>query len=178
MMSGAAYRLFILIAIIICVGVGCSPKKLEPFYSEPAKFNKTPKYNIKADLDKLPKPDKLKPIYIDDEFNLVSADKATRILLIPKEYKKIAELLKLCKAYKDVALEQEVLINTYISQINALKELLAMEQEKSKFYHDLWLSSENAYRQERHDHKVDNALGRISTYLMTIQSIVVLLLIL
>lgn len=138
--------------------VGCAPKQFIPYEPPAVVFEKTSEYTL--DLDSIPKPAKIKPIYVDENFKEVPKEEAKFVVLAPSEYAKISALLKLAKAYKDIAKEQEVLINTHISVINSLKEYVALEQMKTKEYRQLWADSENAYRQEAHNRKVDNAIHK------------------
>ena len=136
----------------------CAPAKFTPVEPFTPEFQKTPPYTL--DLDSIPKPEKIEPVYVDENFKEVTPDKAKFVLLVPKEYAKIAALLKLAKAYKEVAKEQEVLVNLHIDTINALKEYIKLEQYKTKAYLDLYANSENAYRQEVYYHKLDNAINK------------------
>ena len=163
--------------------VSCAPAPFKPFKPEPIKFDQTPPYSVKEDLDKIPKPEPLKRMYVkkvtDTSYEVVGVkEEATHIMLAPAEYAKVGALVKLTKTYKELVLDQEILVNTYIEQINALKELLAMEQRKSEVYRELWISSENAYRQEKWEHDWDNRIHKTALYGITIGSIVVLLLLL
>lgn len=145
---------FILLFIISCAPTQVQTK--EPFV---AQFDKTPEYHI--DLDNITKPKKLVPIYVDSSFNQVeNANEATYILLDTSEYSKIPALLKLCVAYKDIIKEQEGMINNNIDISNSLKEYIVLEQSKTSEYRNLWIDSENSYRQERYNHKMDNNINR------------------
>lgn len=175
-------RIIALLMIIFFL-VSCAPAPFKPFKPEQITFEKTPPYSVQEDLNKIPKPEPLKRMYVkeidDKTFQVVAtAEEATHIMLAPAEYAKVGALVKLAKTYKELVLDQETLINTYIEQINALKELLAMEQRKSEVYRELWISSENAYRQEEWEHKWDNRINRTAMYGITAGSIVILLLLL
>lgn len=163
---------------ILLLPIGCLPPKFIP--SEPpdlnVKFDPTPPYTI--DLSKITKPGKLKPIFVDENFKQVPMEEAKFILLAPVEYAKIAALLKLAKAYKGIVKEQEILVNTHVDIINSLKEYVALERAKAKEYRQLWADSENAYRQEKYAHSLDNAINKGSMGLMMIGSLVVMFLLL
>jgi hypothetical protein len=163
--------------------LSCSPPPFKPFKPEAIKFDESPTYSIQKDLDKIPKPDPVKRIYVkkvtDKAFEVVANKvEATHIMLAPKEYAKVGAVVKLAKTYKELVLEQEALINTYIDQINALKELYAMEQRKAEVYRELWISSENAYRQEKWEHKWDNRIHKTGLYGVTIGAVIIFLLLL
>ena len=128
------------------------------------------------DLTKIPKPSKLRPIFMDVNFKEVSADEASYVVLVPSEYAKIAALLKLAKTYKSIVKEQEVLVNAHIQINNLVKEYLALERAKADEYRTLWADSENAYRQERYYHKVDNAVNKGAMSLISLGAIVAVLL--
>jgi len=169
-----------IIAIIITLLflVSCAPAPFNPYTPPEIKYDKLDHYDIKQTLAMIPKPEKLQPIYvkiIGDKIEQLPKERkneATHILLVPKEYAKIGGLVKLATTYKAVAIEQETLVNTYIDQINALREMLTLERQKSILYRELWVDSENAYRQERASHKRDNALNRAGMYIITIGSVV------
>ena len=165
----------ILLSILL---TGCFPPKF--IVKEPpdlnTKFDKTPPYSI--DLSKIPKPDKLKPIFVDENFKQVPMEEAKFILLAPSEYAKIAALLKLAKVYKNIIKEQEILVNTNVDIINSLKEYVALERAKAKEYRQLWADSENAYRQEKYAHSLDNAINKGAFGLMSIGSLIVMFLLL
>ena len=174
-----------LIALLI-VGIfliSCAPPPFKPFKPEVIRFDETPSYSVQEEIDKIPKPEPLKRMYVkkvDDTTYQVVSDRAeaSHIMLAPKEYAKVGALVKLTKTYKELVIDQEALVNTYIEQINALKELYAMEQRKSEVYRELWISSENAYRQEKWEHDWDNRLHKAGLYGITIGSVVVFLLLL
>jgi hypothetical protein len=131
--------------------MSCAPAEFKPFKPDPIVFEKTPAYSVQGDLDKIPKPEPLVRMYVkkitETTYEVVAIkEEATHIMLAPSEYAKVGALVQLAKTYKELALDQEILINTYIDQINALKELLSMEQRKSEVYRELWISSENSYR--------------------------------
>lgn len=175
-------KIFILILIGV-FAVSCAPSEFKPFKPEPILFEDTPPYSVQEELDKIPKPDPIKRMYVkklsDTDFQVVETkEEATHIMLAPAEYAKVGAVVQLAITYKNLVLDQEKLVNTYIEQINALKELLAMEQRKSEVYRELWISSENAYRYEKWEHKWDNGLHKAGLYGITIGSIVVLLLLL
>jgi len=154
---------------------GCAaPAQFVPKEIPEAKFESTKPYSI--DLSSITKPEKLKPIFVDKEFQRVEAEEAHYILLVPREYAKIAGLLKLCKAYKGIIMEQESLVNTHIQVINSLKEYVAMEQMKAEEYRQLWADSENAYRQERHSGKINEAVNKGLLGFISIGSIIALIL--
>jgi len=154
----------------------CAPTKFTPAPSPKVEFSLTEPYTI--DLSEIPKPEVLKPIFMDKDFKETTSDKVEYIVLVPKEYTKIAALVKLCKAYKEIIKEQEFLVNTHIDINNALKEYLELERQKSEAYKELWANSENMYQQERYYHKLDNAINRGTIGVISIGSIVAILLLL
>jgi len=176
-------KFFILIGILFLFAfVSCSPQNIKPWTPPEVKFEKTPPYSIKEELDNIPKPDPPVKIYVkqidNKTFVVTNEAESTHRMFAPKEYAKIGAVIKLVKIYKSLILDQEKVINMYISQINALKELYELEQIKSRQYRELWISSENAYRQEVRDHKFDNAVNKTALYGVTVGSIIVLLLML
>lgn len=181
-----SFLIVMFVALFFMVGVlfsGCAPKPFVPFKPEPIKFEKTDPYSVQEDLAKIPKPEPIKRMYVkkidEKTYEVVeNKEEATHIMLAPSEYAKVGALVKLAKTYKELAIDQEELVNIYIDQINALKELLAMEQRKAEVYRELWISSENAYRYEAWEHKWDNRLHKAGLYGITLSSLVVFLLLL
>lgn len=169
-------RLFIV--GILLFSFGCAKQfKAPTFDIEVEKVNVTPIPPYIVDLDSIPKPDKIKPIYVDSDFKQVNtASEAAYVMLVPKEYAKIGQLLKLAKTYKGIVEEQGNLVNHNIDIANGLKEYLALEQEKAEQYKKLWVDSENAYRQEKLDHTMSNLVHRTGMIVITVGAIVVCIL--
>lgn len=144
--------------VLFLATVACAPKAIIPRQLPKLNIDKIPYY--KVDLSTIPKPSKIKPIYIDDDFNQVISEKATSVLLVPSEYAKISALLKLAKSYKEVVKNQEVIINSNIDTINLLKEYVNLERVKAQEYVNMWADAETAYRREQYYHKVDNVINK------------------
>jgi hydrogenase maturation factor HypF (carbamoyltransferase family) len=82
------------------------------------------------------------------------------------EFKKIMALSAGYNSQQVLLKDHEALVNTYIAEINALKELVALREQIIEQYIQLYAMSENAYRQERYEHKWDNAENKIVQVLM------------
>ena len=82
------------------------------------------------------------------------------------EFKKIMALSAAYNDQREMLESHGDLVNVYISEINALKELLAVKEQIISQYIELYTMSENAYRQERYEHKWDNAESKIVQILM------------
>ena len=162
----------ILFVCLIFFFIGCAPKQFEPFQPPEIKFEKTQEY--KLDLSSIKKPDKINPIYLDENFKEVSIEKAKFILLSPQEYAKIGALLEIAITYKKVALEQETLVNLHINTINALKEFLELERQKSLQYRELWVNAENNYRYEKWEHQKTSFFYQSGLYLISFGSLIAL----
>ena len=149
MTIGKTYKMKkIILLLFIFIICSCSPAQYQPIQPMSIEFKPTSEYDV--DLSKIPKPKKLEPIFVNALFERVPKEEAKYVLLVPKEYGKIAGLLKLTKTYKNIILEQENLVNAHIDILNSMKQYNALEQKKTKQYRDLWVDSENSYRQERH----------------------------
>lgn len=160
------------IFLLLC---SCGPAKFDPYTPPEIKYDKLENYEVQSLLASIPKPEKLNPIYVRLDGNTITQvpkDEATHILLAPQEYAKVGGLVKLATTYKKIAIEQETLVNTYIAQINALREMIVLERQKALLYRELWVDSENAYRQEKYEHDRDNALNRTGMYIITIGSVI------
>jgi hypothetical protein len=172
------------ILILLCLFflfISCAPRQFTPYKPTDLKIESTPLYSIKSDLESIPKPDKLVPMYVqktsETNFEVVEdSNKATHILLAPEEYAKVGAVIKLAKTYKEIILINESIVNTYIDQINALKELSSLEREKVISYRELWVNSENMYRQEKFEHKTDNIINKGGMYIISLGSLLLLLL--
>ncbi len=163
------------IIMVLMLLVSCGPAKFVPVNKEPVKFEATPPYEL--NLDGIIKPGKPKHVLMDKEFKVVKdLSKVKYVVYTKKEFAKIVAHLEIRKAYKDITTEQEVLINNYINIINSLKEYVALEQMKADQYRELWADSENAYRQEKYDHKVNNMFHRGVIGAMGIGAIIILIL--
>ena len=170
--------------VILIFLTSCAPAQFTPFEPPEIRYERTPPYSVEESFAAIPKPSKIERVYVkleglpkQGEFTATvvgTREEATHILLLPSEYAKVGGVLKVAKAYKAIAVEQENLVNTYISQINTLKELLELERQKTIMYKELWVDSENAYRQERYDHQVDNIFHRGVIGTMVIGAIIVL----
>ncbi|MFW6173619.1 MAG: hypothetical protein ACOC5T_07735 [Elusimicrobiota bacterium] len=111
-------------------------------------IEETEEYDI--DLDKIEKPEKPKPIFVDKDMEEVDdPDDAQFVVFDQEEYAKISAMVKLTGNYKEIILDQEELINTKIDIINSYKEYLKLEIEKSKSYRELWANAENQKRYEQ-----------------------------
>ena len=151
-----------LILLILFFSVACATPQTKESIDSKLTFEKTPEYSL--DLSKIEKPQKLVPQYARIENNViafVSKDQATHIVLVPEEYSKVAELLNVTITYKSIIKEQEILINTYIAEINSLKELLAIQQEINNQYKQLWTNSEKAYQQQKQDYDKQSWMNKI-----------------
>jgi hypothetical protein len=149
----------IVLVLFTLIFAGCAPAKFVPAEYPKVEFEPTPPYV--ANLDEIEVPGKPVKILLDENFQMTEDQtKARYIAFAPKEYTKVQAYVLAGKSYKEIAIEQEKLINTYINQINALKELVALEQAKAEQYRQLWVDSENAYRQERHEHRINTMINR------------------
>lgn len=165
----------------ICFLCSCAPAKFEPFSPPAIELPETTHYSVKEAIEGIPKPEPLKLTWViavrNSNGDIISfrpstKENGTHILLTKDEYTKVGILVKRSKALKALAYEQEDLTNIYIDQLNEIKKLFLLEQEKAKSYRQLWIDSENAYREEEAQRKVDNRINRTGMYLITIGSII------
>jgi hypothetical protein len=152
-MGGYLMKYLTILLICICLAIGCAPKQFNPTKPDTVTFEKNDPYVL--DLSNTVKPEKMKSIFVNSNFEEVPPENAKYVLLTPEEYSKIPALLRLCKEYKDIAEKQAELVNNEVSKGNDLKEYLVLEQKKRDCYFELWVLSENAYRQERYYHDMD-----------------------
>lgn len=157
---------FILLLSMFAFTYGCSPKTFEPYEPPMVEFETTEPY--KLDLTKLQKPDKPNYITIDEDFNPVaeSGKEGKYLAFTQEEFKKILVLNQLYKSQHTLLKDHESLVNIYISEVNALKELIAIKEQMLQQYITLYSLSENAYRQEKWNHQWDNTSNKIVQILM------------
>lgn len=158
--------LFLLLGFIIGGSGGCSPKNFVPYEPPEVKFEPTQPYEL--DLSQFKKLDHPVMIILDKDFKPVekTGKEEKYIVFTKEEFKKILALNELEKLEITTIKSQVNIINTKIDEINALKELVAIKEEMIKQYIALYTSSENAYRQERYQHKWDNTQNKIVQVLM------------
>jgi len=167
------YLIYPLIFFVLIFSFSCGPKQFVPFEEKDIKFEKVDPYTI--DLDSIIKPEKINVVYLDSDFKETEIDNAKYVLLTPQEYAKIPALLRLCRTYKDIILEQEKLINIRINKENLVYDYIYLEQEKKNKYKELWAISENAYREERYYSKLDKTFSYIMIGSLIVLSIIVAL---
>ena len=166
-------KLFLIFMASIFFMTGCAPAKFIPREMPELKFEKTLPYNV--DLSSIIKPEKAVQIWMDENFKEAPKHKAKYLVLTNKEYAKYIAQLRIKKTFKSIIKEQEVLINTYIDTINALKELVELERLKSEEYRNLWADSENAYRQEKYYNEMNNLLQKGLLGVISIGAIIALI---
>jgi len=154
MLNKILFSIFIFTLIFLS---GCAPREFKPYEPPEIKYQKTENYSIQSDLEKIVKPDKLVPAYAKIEGDkitiLPSSEGANYIVLAPEEYAKVAAVVKLTGTYKKIIIDQEELVNHYISMINALKEQVEIERRTALMYRQLWVDSVNQLNQERYEYK-------------------------
>jgi len=165
------FNFIFLLILISCYGCATT---FEPYEPPKITFEKTKEF--KVGFEKLEEESKkignvdLVFIKLNEKTNeielVLNEEDATHILLVPDELNKITAKLEIGSQYKEIAISEEALINTYINQINALKEFVELERTKSLVYRELWVNSENAYREERKDRKFDNFTSKVTTFLL------------
>jgi len=145
-------------AIIICLlSFGCAPK----YITAPAKaefpeisFTSIEPYELALDLPVIPKP---KKTLMDANFNIVTdPEMAKYIVFVPEEFNKYVAKLQEIKTLKEILYKQEDLVNVYIRLVNSHKEFLALERAKAQAYRNMWVDSENAYRDERYQGQLND----------------------
>ena len=165
-------KVCILIIVSILI-IGCAPPKFIPKEPPIVKFEKTPPYSI--DLSTIIKPDKPVYIWMDKDFKVVPSGQAKYLVLTKKEFAKFVAQLKIKETYKEIIGKQTLLINTKIEIINSLKEYVSLEQMKSKEYRDLWVDSENAYRQEKYNSDLNNLFIKGTLGVISIGALIALI---
>jgi len=167
--------LYVLLFSFILLTISCGPKHIVPTKIPELDFSKTD--YVSVDLDSIIKPDAPVHIWMDKDFKKVPSSQAKYLILTKKEYAKYVAQLKIKKTYKQIIEQQVILANQQVDVINSLKEYLKLERLKATEYRNLWIDSENAYRQEAYDHKISNAINKGAFSIITIGTFVAALLI-
>lgn len=167
---------FLLLVAAFVMLVSCAPSPYKPFVTPEIKFEKTPEYVL--DLSVLKKPGK--PIYValDAGMRPITSEnpgEAKYLAFSKSEFKKIMALSAAYNDQRDVLEGHADLVNVYINEVNALKELLAIREQILNQYMEMHTLSENMYRQERYEHKWDNAENKIVQILLTAGLILLML---
>jgi len=166
-------RIFVLCLAVLFL-ISCTPTQFVPREMKIHKFEPTPLYELNTDIVL---PDKPVKILLDKDFKVTTDLKEAKyIAFAPTEYTKVQAFLKARQSYQEITEEQEKLINAYIQTINALKEYIALQQLKAEEYRQLWADSENAYRAEQHQHKIDNMYHKTIIGVMGLGAIVIAIL--
>lgn len=153
--------------IVYTFFIGCAPAPYKPFKAPEIKFDATPAYVL--DLSALQKPDKPNYVKLDAGMRPITSENPGAVKYLAfsaSEFKKIMALSASYNDQREMLESHEDLVNVYISEINALKELLAVREQIINQYIELYTMSENAYRQERYEHKWDNAESKVVQILM------------
>jgi hypothetical protein len=137
-----------------------------------------PKHDVEELLAKIPAPEAPKRIFAVKEgdcFRATDKSKATHTIFSAEEYLKIDLLVTRTVGFKNIIIEQGNLVNSYIDRINSLGRLYSTEEELCTLYYNRWVESENAYRVEAYNRKIDNIINRTFMYVITIGSIILLI---
>ena len=159
-------KILTLIAMLFML-ISCAPAPYKPFVAPEITFEKTAPYVL--DLSELKKPGKPNYVALDAMMRPITSEnpgEAKYLAFSKSEFKKIMALSTAYNDQRELLQSHEDLVNVYISEINALKELVALREQIIKQYIELYAMSENAYRQERYEHKWDNAESKIVQILM------------
>lgn len=170
--------ILVILCLMVLVSNGCA-EKFEAFKAPPISIAAPDNYDIQADLNKIPKPSKIKRMYakILNDGRLQFVDDSTKadvFVLVPEEYAKINMLKELAITYKKIIIEQEELVNTKNHTIAELLRLIKIIEAERDIAITGWENSENMYRQEKRSHQIDNAINKSGMYLISIGSIILL----
>lgn len=176
-------RYIIFLILITSLLPACSAKTspcidyLVPFSN--STLEKEQPFSIQGELNNLNKPDKPNPIYLSIDnstksVKITNPNNATHVAYSDLEYNKILKILILTKKYKEIIQLEENLVNIKINQINSLKELLILEQQKSRLYYHLYETYYTLYHEELKNNRINNIINKTGLYLISIGSIVLL----
>lgn len=158
-------KLILMISLCICgtIFTGCQSTTTYENYIPPVlEFEKESKYDIDIDNLKIGDPPNfMYAIERDGVFTEVDDEStATHILVSEEEFKKIEMLVDLAVGQREIIGQQKDLVNIKVEKINSLLSFLELERQMTIQYYYLWKSSDEAYRQERREHRIDNLMNR------------------
>ena len=166
-------RIFVLFLCVLFL-VSCAPTQFIPREMKMHKFEPRPIYEIEDDIITPEKPVK---ILLDKDFKITTNVKEAKyIAFTPEEYKKVQGHVLAGKAYKKVSEEQIKLINAEINISNNKNEYIILVQLARDEYKNLHADSENLYRQEQHQHKMDNIFHKAIIGIMGVGAIIIAIL--
>ena len=73
---------------------------------------------------------------------------ADMVLMTPETFVSVTDIFNLTNSYKEVVKAQGQLVNSYISNINSLKNLSVLERQKLIISVENWKNSESMYKSE------------------------------
>ena len=163
-----------IVSLVIIGLIGCTTTKpFEPPSLQPSKFDKTEPYKLDLSaLDAAKPAEPPKPIYamMDQANNSVTITNdvkhANCIIFLPQEYAKVGSVVKYASVLKEVATQEESLINTRIDEINALKELCAIKDAQIEQYRNMYIEAMKLYTEEKKSHHRDNIRHDIKELLL------------
>lgn len=154
--------------------LSCSPKLYQVMDQPIIDLPKEDKYTV--NLESL---NKFKPQPIQEQFgrynksgtieliNGADIKNADVVILTPKEYNKIDQILTLTTNYKEVIYLQEGLINSRIDTTNQLKELLKLESMKANELYKIGIERKNDIIIEKHENREERLWGYLQMFLMS-----------
>lgn len=166
-----------LLAGFFLLGVlsSCAPRQVAPMNLTEVKFEKTPK--LELNLDDIPDPGKPNMVYISEDGKVVDdPSKAKYVAFTKEEFAKVVANLKLKNTYKELYITNVELANQYIDTLNHLKDLVEKDQQLIQLLNERQAYFENQYRQEAHDHRVNNIYHRSVIGLMGIGAVIIAIL--
>lgn len=167
-------KIFVLFLCVLFL-VSCTPSQFVPREMKIHKFESRPMYELTTEII-LPDKPPVK-ILLDKDFKVTTDLKVVKyIVFTPKEYKKVQAYILAGKVYKKISEEQVKLINAEINISNNKNEYIILVKLASEEYKQLWVDSENSYRTEQYQHKIDNIYHRSVIGIMGLGAIVIAIL--
>lgn len=159
--------------IMVMFSISCaSTKPFEAPKLEPAKFEPTEKYKLDLTPLENAKPTPPVPVYavMDEKKQTITITNdpknANSVVFTTAEYAKVGSVIKIAATYKEVAIQEEALINLRIDEINSLKQLVAIKDAQIAVYRDMYMESMKLYNEERRQHHRDNVRHDIKEVIM------------
>lgn len=157
------FILSILIIPLLFLGCVTNDKKFDVKVLEPIQIDRTEVYKLDtSNIDNL-FINTLEQIN-NDIIITTNENDETVIIMDEETFAKIADISEIAEAYQNTIDQQTDLVNVYVDEINALKELVKLERERAIIYKDLWITSNELYLQEAKLRKRDNLMNNIKFY--------------
>ena len=161
------YCLILLICIMLLCAIGCAPRIIPPIEVPVIEIETESIEEFKPE-EKLEKPEKPNPIYLNTEFSKIRDIKQIKYFAFnKKEFPKILQLSKAFDAQEKIINSYEDIINLEIQVNNNLKNIINDRTLITQHYADLYVNEQNLRLQQEYKYEKDKFLDKMLLYLQS-----------